>query len=105
MELVLGTAYYLAPEILSGKYNEKCDIWSIGVITYVLLCGDPPFPGSNDQEIISKVKKGKYAFTSKQNDLVAYRSCMGEQIQFIKRLYLKANGNKSRRKTNCIVST
>lgn len=65
MELVLGTAYYIAPEVLLGKYNEKCDIWSIGVILYILLSGEPPFPGSSDPEIISKVKKGKYNFTSK----------------------------------------
>jgi calcium-dependent protein kinase len=64
MELILGTAYYIAPEVLQGQYDEKCDIWSIGVILYILLSGEPPFPGDTDSEIIAKVKSGKYSFSS-----------------------------------------
>jgi calcium-dependent protein kinase len=58
----VGTAYYVSPEILAGKYNEKCDIWSTGVILYVLLSGEPPFNGPSDGVIYSKIKKMKFTF-------------------------------------------
>ena len=58
-----GTAYYVAPEVMDGEYTEKCDMWSIGVILFVLLSGTPPFNGANDDEIMEKVKIGKYSFS------------------------------------------
>lgn len=57
-----GTPYYVAPEVLKGNYTEKCDMWSIGVILYVILCGRAPFNGSSTEEIIKKVEIGRWQF-------------------------------------------
>jgi calcium-dependent protein kinase len=67
----LGTPYYIAPEILRNEYNEKCDLWSIGVIMYVLLCGYPPFGGKSNDEIICRVRLGKFTFPKKDWDDVS----------------------------------
>lgn len=58
-----GTAYYIAPEVLRREYNEKCDIWSCGVILYIFLCGRPPFGGKNDKDILTKVQQGHVSTT------------------------------------------
>ena len=60
----LGTAYYIAPEVLKKNYDEKCDLWSIGVIMFILLTGEPPFNGSNDEEILQNVKNGYVDFST-----------------------------------------
>ena len=59
---IKGSLNYIAPEVLKGQYNEKCDIWSCGVILYILVIGEYPFTGENKSEIINKIKKGKYNF-------------------------------------------
>ena len=62
----VGTAYYVAPEILKGSYTEKCDIWSAGVILYILLSGSPPFNGPNDNAIYSKIAKMEFEYPEKK---------------------------------------
>lgn len=49
-----------SPEVMDGCYKENCDIWSIGVIVYMLLSGSPPFNGTHDHEILIKIKKGMH---------------------------------------------
>ena len=62
LKTIVGTAFYVAPEVLQGKYDYRCDNWSLGVIAYTLLCGNPPFFGENNKEIFAKVLKGKFQF-------------------------------------------
>eukprot|EP00918_Siedleckia_nematoides_P089875 GHVU01197517.1.p1 GENE.GHVU01197517.1~~GHVU01197517.1.p1 ORF type:complete len:301 (-),score=77.95 GHVU01197517.1:20-922(-) len=62
MKTKAGTPYYVAPQVLKGSYDRKCDLWSAGVMMYILLVGYPPFHGDNDTEILSKVKLGKFSF-------------------------------------------
>lgn len=57
-----GSVFYLAPEVLLKNYGPKCDLWSVGCITYCLLSGFPPFNGASDLLITEKVKKGEYSF-------------------------------------------
>jgi len=52
----VGTPYTVAPEVLQGQYDERCDLWAIGVITYLLLSGEPPFGGCGGPECMMQVR-------------------------------------------------
>lgn len=58
-----GSAYYLAPEVFSPAYKEKCDIWSAGIIMYILLTGRPPYSGRDSETIMNNVKRSPFVLT------------------------------------------
>ena len=67
---IIGTTLYCSPEVVDDLYDEKSDEWSCGVLMYILLCGEPPFQGNNEEEIFQKIKKCQYNFKPKEfNDV------------------------------------
>jgi calcium-dependent protein kinase len=66
MKGTVGTTFYMAPEVINGKYDEKCDIWSCGVILYIMLCGKPPFYSSDEEELKEKICSMQYDLNYKE---------------------------------------
>ena len=73
MNTRVGSPYYVAPEILhdNPEYTSKCDMWSIGIIAYILLCGFPPFDGNSDYEILHSISNDKLEFPSPEWDEIS----------------------------------
>jgi len=81
MKKKLGGVFYLAPEVIKGNYTEKCDIWSCGVILYIILCGYPPFSGNTDEKIEEKILAGEVNFKGNE-----WRDVSSEAKAFLKKL-------------------
>lgn len=86
-----GTLSYTAPEVFAGHYNNTCDLWSFGVVTFLLLSGRPPFPMSDRQKAIEHITKCKY--TMRPED---WKGVSNEAMDFVaKLLVLDPNGRMS----------
>ena len=80
----VGSPFYIAPEVLSGGYNQAADVWSAGVILYILLSGIPPFWGQTKSKIFDAVREAKLQFpkdswsgiSSSAKDLISRMLCM-----------------------------
>ena len=83
---MVGSAYYTAPEVLSGNYDRRCDIWSLGVITYIMLTGSPPFNGNSVDEIHRKIQYVEINFSSKR-----INQCSVDAKNFVKKLLAKSS--------------
>lgn len=84
MHTILGTPYYVAPEVLKGDYDEKCDLWSIGAITYIMLCGEPPFSGKSNNEIFKKIMNEEVSFEKSK-----WKNISNEAKNFINECMIK----------------
>ncbi|XP_012509641.1 PREDICTED: serine/threonine-protein kinase 33 [Propithecus coquereli] len=63
LQTTCGTPIYMAPEVINAHdYSQQCDIWSIGVIMYILLCGEPPFLASSEDKLFELIRKGELRF-------------------------------------------
>ena len=86
LDTALGTVYYTAPEVFDGEYDEKCDVWSIGIIIYMLLAGHAPFEDAKHREykIVSAIQNKPPPFKDRE-----WAGVSPEAIAFLKRLLVK----------------
>lgn len=81
MTAIVGTPYYIAPEVLRKKYTKSCDVWSVGIIAYILLCGYPPFNGANNVETHEAILRGSYCFPREE-----WKGISREAMDFVSRM-------------------
>lgn len=74
MKTLVGTAFYMAPEVLKGAYDQRCDVWAAGVILYLMIAGCLPFNAETDEEVEELVKKMEFTFDLPQLDEMSDKS-------------------------------
>lgn len=67
----VGTPYYVSPQVLRGSYDRQCDVWSAGVVMYLLLSGCLPFTGETHSDVVARVKEGRWTFQGESWQLVS----------------------------------
>lgn len=85
-----GTASYIAPEIVNEQpYDEKCDVWSLGVILYTMLCGYTPFNDADEKILLQKIKNDEVEF-----DEANWKDISDEAKSLIKQMLVKDVNNR-----------
>lgn len=85
----VGSCYYTAPEVLNGNYDYRCDIWSLGVLCYMLLSGSPPFYGKSVEDVYQSILTKEASFTDKK-----FRHVSNGCLDFMKRLLVRDVRNR-----------
>jgi len=89
---VVGTAYYVAPEVLAKKnkaYSSACDMWAMGVILFMMLSGTPPFNGRDDRQICNAIKSGKFRFGPEWGPTEDFPGVSDEAKDLVRKLLVK----------------
>ena len=90
LKTLVGTPYYVAPEVLSGQYSKECDCWSLGVIMYAILSGCLPFYGNTPKEVFDRIRNAKINFELKEfrgisdlaKDLIEKLLCRDKKLRY-----------------------
>lgn len=88
---IVGSPFYVAPEVLRRSYSKEADIWSCGVILYILLCGYPPFHGENEKRIFESIMQNQLDFKSEP-----WPKISGAYGGWVEKIF-SARGNRHRR--------
>lgn len=86
MTSIVGTTYYMSPEVINGDYDEKCDIWSAGCLLYILICGRPPFFAKSNVDLMNKIKGKRYSLNYPE-----FRSVSSDLIDLLSRMLCDAD--------------
>lgn len=85
LKSLVGSPYYIAPEVITGAYDYRCDMWSVGILLFFMLSHTFPFKGLSSEEIFQSTKKGKLCFEG-----AVWERISEEAKDFIQKLLVKS---------------